>query len=60
MYPEVYTFKELVLKIGSIPKSTSITTKKVFISITEWTSSQRRRYCLAILRKLIAKHFNQF
>jgi beta-1,4-mannosyl-glycoprotein beta-1,4-N-acetylglucosaminyltransferase len=25
MYPEVYTFKELVLKIGSIPKSTLMT-----------------------------------
>jgi hypothetical protein len=33
--------------------------QKVFISITEWMC-QRRRYCLAIIQKLIAKHLNAF
>jgi hypothetical protein len=55
MYPEVYTFKELVLKIGSIPKSTSMKTTKIFhiyyrMDVSEKTllfSNTSKTYCKA-------------
>lgn len=52
MYPEVYTFKEMVIKFGSIPKSKSMT------NLPDYLIQNSKRFGFLLPNGCIREDFN--
>jgi len=53
MYPEVYTFRELVMKIGAIPKSKSLT------DLPKYLIENSKKFAFLLPNGCVREDFNQ-